>query len=306
MTDVSIVIPVKNGERYLEEVMVSVESQETDVTYDIVAVDSGSTDRTIEILRRHRVRLYSIAPDQFDHGLTRNLAIEKSDAPLIALLTQDATPADEHWLQSLVNALREPGVAGVYGRQVPRPDADPLTRRALEGWIAGIPGRRVHRLDAGEYERLSPYDRYLRCYFDNVCSAVRRDVWAQIPFPQACFAEDTEWGKRALLAGHSTVYEPRAAVIHSHDRTPLYEYRRTYIAHRRLYALFGLRTIPTRRNFLRAFLAESAHRARMLNGAGAGLQRVLASPAHAFASTFGQYRGAADECGGKPFPRWRV
>lgn len=304
--DVSVVIPVKNGGRYLAETLDAILAQESRYELEIVVVDSGSTDGSLDVIRARPVRLYTIPPEQFNHGLTRNLGIEKSSGRYVVLLTQDATPLGTTWLDNLVGSLEEEGVAGAYGRQVARPDADPETRKALESWIAGSHERRVQKLEPGEYELLPPMERYLRSYFDNVCSALKRSVWQALPFPEAYFAEDCEWGRNVLLAGHRIVYEPRAAVIHSHERTALYEYRRTYVCHRRLYRLFGLQTIPTRRHLARAFLSECRRGFGEPWNQVRSLRRLAAVPAYALAGTLGQYAGAADENAGRPLPRWRV
>ena len=103
------------------------------------------------------------------------------------------------------------------------------------------PGRCRRR----SFARLTPDERHLACAFDNVCSCVRMSVWRAHPFPGVPFAEDVEWARDVLLAGHRIAFVPDAVVRHSHDRSVSYELRRTYLAHQRLHALFGLTTIPT-------------------------------------------------------------
>ncbi len=304
--DVSIVIPVKNGRRHLAEVLDAILAQRSPYRLELIAIDSGSTDGSLDLIRSRPVRLLTIPSSQFNHGLTRNLAIEKSSGRFIVLLTQDATPVGDSWLETIVRNLEDDTVAGAYGRQMPRPDADPITKHNLENWITGRADRRVNAMGSEEYQQLQPYDRYLRCYFDNVCSAIKRSIWERFPFPTTYFAEDCEWGKNVLLAGYRTVYEPQAAVLHSHDRTALYEYRRTYVCHRRLQELFELRTIPTRLSLFRAFISECRNHARILRDNGAGVFRLASIPAFALASTAGQYFGAAAEILHKPLPRWQV
>jgi rhamnosyltransferase len=55
-------------------------------------------------------------------------------------------------------------------------------------------------------------------FFSNVCSAIRRDIWKRFPFDESLImCEDQMWAKQVLLAGHRTLYEPRATVFHSHN-----------------------------------------------------------------------------------------
>jgi rhamnosyltransferase len=105
-------------------------------------------------------------------------------------------------------------------------------------------------------ESRSPAERYELCAFDNVCSAIRRSVWDQYPFPVASFGEDIAWGKQVIEAGWAIAYEPEAAVEHSHRRPIFEEYARTRVCHQRLHELFGLATLPRRRDVPRAVLSN--------------------------------------------------
>src|SRR4029077_20945557 len=160
---------------------------------------------------------------------------------LVVLLVQDALPDADDWLTALIHRLREDdGMAGAYARQIPRPEADAVTRYYLARYQACSMASRVASVaSAEEFARLSPFEKLSLCTFDNVCSCVRRSVWQAHPFPAANIAEDIEWAKAALLAGHRLAYVASAAVVHSHHRPARYELDRTYLIHQRLHALFG-------------------------------------------------------------------
>jgi rhamnosyltransferase len=308
--DVSIVLPTKNAGPLLREVLAAVRAQDTSRRLEIVAFDSGSTDDTVPLLHEFGAHVTEIPASEFNHGLTRNQAIAASRSPLVVLLTQDAVPADIHWLEALLEPFRDGEVAGSYARQIPRADADALTRRHLEAWVTGSLERRVQRLpDRTTYLRLHPMARYQICVFDDVCSAIRRSVWERIPYDWAYFGEDLDWGKKVLEAGHSIVYTPAAAVVHSHDRSVWYEYKRTYVCHRRLYELFGLRTVPTFRDALRNALAAAPRDAAYAWRHERGLRRraglALRAPLLALLSSLAQWRGAADERLTRPLPAVR-
>lgn len=66
--DVSIVIPTKNGGDRLKEVLEAVFSQKTEYKYEVICVDSGSTDNTLNIIKNFPCILYEIKPDEFGHG----------------------------------------------------------------------------------------------------------------------------------------------------------------------------------------------------------------------------------------------
>lgn len=243
---VSIVVPTFNGAATVPDLLDAVRAQRVDFAFEVIAVDSGSTDGTLVLLEAAD-QVLRIARESFNHGATRNLAIAAGRGAFAVLLVQDAVPASPEWLKHLIAPLRaDPGLAGTYARQVPRAGASPLTRHYLERWAASSTAPREAALAGpAELESLAPLDRYLRCVFDNVSSAVRRSVWERHPFPVAPIAEDVEWARTVLLAGHRLAYVPDAVVVHSHERSARYELWRTYLVHQRLRALFGLRTVPT-------------------------------------------------------------
>ena len=309
---VSIVLPTLNGMATLPAVMAALDAQDFAGGVERVAVDSGSTDGTAAWLRDRVDRLIEIPAMQFNHGLTRNLAIGAARGSLVVLLVQDAVPASRTWLSALVAPFAvRPELAGVSARQRPRPDAGALSRRYLASWVMTSDTPWVHRLDGhAEFESLSPLDRLRRCAFDNVCSCLRRDVWEAHPFRETPIAEDLEWAREVLLAGHAIGYAPDAEVIHSHDRSVRYEFSRTAVLHHRLHALFGLRTIPTVRHLARAVGATSAAHVRWLREPGGDTVRAPVRAAAVgralglgVAMPLAQYLGGLSGARGWPPPR---
>ena len=246
--DVSIVLLTRNGLGTLPGVLAAIDAQESPLRREIVAIDSGSTDGTVEYLRSRVDRLLQIPAATFNHGETRNAAIVESRGALVVLLVQDAVPDSPRWLDNLVRPLlADERLAGTYARQQPRADASAITRYYLGQWLAASPTPRTSYVASREaFDRLAPYDRFTACVFDNVCSCVRRSVWTRHPFKATPIAEDLEWARDVLLAGHGLAYVPEAVVVHSHDRPARYELMRTYLAHQRLRALFGLGDDPGR------------------------------------------------------------
>jgi rhamnosyltransferase len=282
---VSIVIPTRNGMDTLPGVIEAIAKQRVPFTIETLAVDSGSSDGTLEFLRARIDKVLTIPPQEFDHGRTRNLGIEHARGELVVLLVQDAQPASEDWLAALVAPLAaDPAVAGAFARQLPRERASRLTRHYLLQWIgASTQARAVRVASTAAFEALPPLDRLDRCTFDNVCSCVRRSVWREYPFVETPIAEDVAWAKTVLLAGHTLAFAPASMVIHSHERPARYELARTYVLHRRLYDLFGVRTIPSLSALARSVAASLALHMRVEPGAR-GLLLAVAWP-------LGQYLG---------------
>jgi GT2 family glycosyltransferase len=294
---ISIVIPTRNGGETLPAVVDAVSRQRIDVPVETIAIDSGSTDGTVALLRRHGVKVFDIQADAFDHGLTRNLGLSLATGDLAVLLVQDAVPASDQWLSTLTAPFRtDPQLAGTFARQEPCTSAGPITRHYHAAYLASSPiGRTASLQDDGAFAELAPSARLDCCTFDNVCSCVRRSVWQKHQFRPTAIGEDLAWAKEVLLAGYRLAYVPEAVVVHSHERAVRYEFWRTVTLHRELFRLFELRTIPSATLLLRAISSCLAlHGALEFNRRSLGL---------AVAWPLGQYIGGLSAARGWPMRR---
>nr|MBP7694703.1 glycosyltransferase family 2 protein [Anaerolineales bacterium] len=202
--EIAVILLTKNSQRYLAEQLEAVFAQAAGRGVEVIAVDSGSRDATLEIFSRYPVRVFSIAPAEFNHGETRNFGARQASASVryLVYLTHDATPAPG-WLAALLTAVEtSPDVAGAHSRHLPRPTCPlPMARLLQEEWEqSGTPDRVVKRLtDRADYERR----RVWYAWFSNTSSCLRRAVWEQIPFRRVDFAEDADWADRVLQAGYT-------------------------------------------------------------------------------------------------------
>ncbi len=223
---VSVLMPTWQGEEFLERVLAALADQECPFAWELRVIDSGSTDRTLAILESWRPRLgaplgiESIHQSAFDHGDTRNLLAARSRGDLLVFLTQDAIPGSKHWLATLARNFDDPAVGAAYCRNTPRPDAQLLTRVFSENDPCYVAGRRETRLPAN-YGQLDAHERRLLYNFNDVASAVRRELWERHPFPRTWFGEDVLLARAVLEAGWTVVYDDVAVVEHSHDYGPL-------------------------------------------------------------------------------------
>jgi rhamnosyltransferase len=163
-----------------------------------------------------------VGASEFLHGASRNLAARAAKGDVLVFTTQDAYAADAQWLARISEPLRtEEALAGVYGRQIPHEGATPPERFFLD-FLYG-PEPRVQR--ASSPAQLSLHTTL----FSNVNSAIRREIWERFPFAEdVFFAEDQDWSRRVLLAGHAIRYEPKAAVRHSHAYTVRAAFKRFF------------------------------------------------------------------------------
>lgn len=240
-------MPTWNAGPLLDEVLAAVRAQQSPAFDELVAVDSGSRDGTVERLLASGFRVASIPQKDFDHGGTRDRGIAMSTGDVVVLLVQDATLQGTDWLAKMVAPFADPDVAGVWSRQIPRAKCQPVMKRRILGWPGWGDGVTVKRLAAGQrLEELPPFERLFTCAFDNVASAIRRTAWQRFPLGPRRFGEDVHFGKRVIEAGMALAHQGGAVVMHSHDRSAWAEGKRTFCDHRNLHALFGLVGIPTR------------------------------------------------------------
>lgn len=230
----SVVIPTLNAGAELRQCLEMVFKQECDFPFEVIVIDSSSGDETLDIARQFPVRLYEIQQKDFNHGLTRQQGVDLAAGEYVAFLTQDAIPADTQWLAALVRNLEvDEKVAGVYSRQLPKANCDPIAARSLTGWLSGAPERRVTEIASrAQYDELSPWEKRVLINFDDVSSCVRKRVMQDFPYANVPFGEDLEWSQRVIEAGYRIVYEPASRVYHSHPTSIRTNYRRAFIDHK--------------------------------------------------------------------------
>ncbi|MFI5175208.1 MAG: glycosyltransferase family 2 protein [Terriglobia bacterium] len=237
MTKISIVIPTKNAGPEFENTLALLKGQEIDAKTELLIIDSGSVDSTLSLAARYGAKILHADPASFNHGETRNCAIREASGEIIVLTVQDAVAADKQWLHRLTEWFRSDAkVAGTFGKQVPRPDADLLATWEVETHNKIFDkGTRVKSLSTwDDFLRQDFMDRFDLALFDNVSSAIRKSVWQQIPFKPTEFAEDMEWALEVMRAGYRIVHEPKAAVVHSHNRPAIYRWKRHFVTTKRV------------------------------------------------------------------------
>lgn len=218
----TVTVLTYNGERYLEDILGALSVQRYDDGFEVLVIDSGSTDRTLEIVASHpEVRLHRIPNSEFGHGRTRNLAAELARGKFVAYLTHDAIPAHDRWLYELLRPFDlNPDVVAVMGKQVPRRDAVPLLRYEIQAVFAGFGPEFGTTLFYDDDFVTTPAVANAVAFYSDVCSAARRDVLlGKVRYQDVSYAEDQLFGRDVIAAGLIKAYAPRAVVVHSNDLT---------------------------------------------------------------------------------------
>lgn len=215
---ISVVVPTLNAELRLERLFNMLKAQTLQPS-EIVVVDSSSNDNTAKLAADLGATVVTIKRREFNHGATRHRALLSTNGDYIAFLTDDAVPANKDYLKNLATALGDETVGMASGRQIPRSDA-----RRFEALVRGFnyPDTSFVR-SINDIERLG-----IRTFFaSDACSIYRRTAYMQCGgFPTVETNEDMLMAAKMIQSGWKIAYEANAEVIHSHNLTPLEQYRR--------------------------------------------------------------------------------
>jgi rhamnosyltransferase len=181
--------------------------------WELIVIDSGSTDGSVDLIRAARpAHFIQIEPQDYNPARVMNHGMALASSNFCIFLNADATPQGPNWLGPLVDALVDPLVAAVFGRQIPRPDC-----------------RAVY---AHDYERCFGPNRESAAwghFFSMASSGVRKNIWSDRAFDlRMQYSEDDEWTRWARAQGYKVVYVPDSVVMHSHNYTPAQAWKRSF------------------------------------------------------------------------------
>lgn len=235
---ISIVIRAYNEERHIGRLLEGIAQQNLGET-EIILVDSGSTDATLEIARRYALRVVHIQPDEFTFGRSLNRGIAASQSEIIVIASAHVYPVYPDWLERLLAPFSDPQVALAYGKQRGNATAKFSEGQIFARWYP----------ESSDLQQTHPF-----C--NNANAAIRRSLWQLHLYDESLSGlEDLDWAHWAVGEGYRLAYVAEAEVIHVHNETPraVYNrYRREAMAFKRIFPQehFGLR------DFLRLSLSN--------------------------------------------------
>ena len=220
--NISIIIPTRNAENYIEKLVIKLKNQ-TIKPKEIIIIDTASKDNTREICEQFDiVKFIPINDGEFDHGGTRNRAAREANGDILVFMTQDAIPEDEHFLEELVKPLGKNDICATYGKQVARAEAGPLE----------VFARKFNYPDEDIIKSSNDIDRLgVKAFFlSNVCSAfLAEEFWNVEGFPeQTIMNEDMIIASKLLFNNKKVCYASKAKVIHSHSYTYIQQFKRNF------------------------------------------------------------------------------
>ena len=226
MFNISIIIPVKNGAATLKKCLDAIQQQQYDGIIETLVLDSASIDNSVEIALQHGARVIHIPPEEFNHGLTRNVGITNATGELVYFTVQDAWLADVNNLQIMADHFKDIEVQSVTGMQAIPHDVD--KNPALWFKRSSEPFTETFHFDAGTFSKLTGNKQLSFCRWDNVNSMYRKTALHLIPFVETNLSEDIIWAKQALANGFKIMKDPALVVYHYHHQTFVYNFKVNY------------------------------------------------------------------------------
>lgn len=217
---VSVIIPTYNARKYLPHLFEILKKQS--IAFELIVIDSSSTDGTAEIAKKYADTFLSIPKDSFDHGGTRTMAAQQASGEYIVFLTQDALPCSETTIETLVKELDDEQTGAAYGRQIPNSDTS-LFGRHLRHF--NYPERSyVRAIDDKEKFGIKT------AFFSDSFSAYKKEVLKEVEWFKngLIVGEDMHIAAKILLHGYKIAYCASAQVYHAHSYTISEEFKRYF------------------------------------------------------------------------------
>jgi glycosyltransferase involved in cell wall biosynthesis len=272
---ISVVIRCFNEERMIGRLLSGLAAQ-TRRPDQIVVVDSGSTDRTLEIVARYPAEVHHIDPATFSFGRSLNAGLRLATGDLVVIASAHVYPVYDTWLERLTAPLDDPDVGLAYGRQVGGPTTRFSEAQVLATWFpAQSSARQSHP------------------FTNNANACVRRLDWEAQAYDESLTGlEDLDFAAKLMARGRAIAYVAEAPVVHVHRETwaqTFNRYRREAIAHRRIFHDQRMSRFETMRllaaNMLNDYV-QAAHEGKLI-------RNVISIPAFRAAQFLGTYEGFA-------------
>jgi rhamnosyltransferase len=300
---ITVFVPTYNGEKYIGELIEAVLHQKLPKDYklELMIIDSGSTDKTVDIIKQHysdRVNFSEIPNSEYGHGKTRQKAAELAKGEFILFLSQDATPSHYRWLINMIEPFYVSDRVGcVFGRQIPRPDAVATIKREVATVFGnfGAPDSITLHREKSLVDGRSM--NTLNTFFSDVNSAIRKDLVFTIPFRDVRYAEDQALAEDMQNAGYLKAYSVQGSVWHSNEYTVPEFHKRKFDEYIGLQESVDYKLTPSLKSLLLGWIRPTLDDLKFIRhdgeyGKKRKIKYALLAVGYNFASGLGKYHAA--------------
>jgi len=223
MIETSIIIRTRNEEKWLGCVLKALFEQ-TYKNFEVILVDSGSKDKTLEIAEKFPVKIFKIPQEKFSYPFALNYGIEKSEAvKYIVIISGYSIPVSNTWLKDgIENFKRYDKIMGAFGFVKSMPIASICDKIVGLFWHVARPWR----YGFGKSGRYIIEKAGMGVMgFTN--AIILKELWDKRKFSEeyGMGGEDGEWADYWFRRGYKAIRDVRFTVYHSHNLGPIGWYK---------------------------------------------------------------------------------
>lgn len=216
---VSVIIITKNQKELLQKSLPVLLKQDLDGEYEIIIVDSGSTDGAVEYVKSLPIKLVGIRPETFNFANAFNTGAKMAKGKYLIRLSGDVIPIKTDFLTELLKLFKDEKVGGTYGKYT-------ITNRPDYNYPDFWPDERFpekltrYSIKPNPFKMIfSPKHMDQVTNFAGACCATRKEIWKKRPFNENLIqSEDAEYSWFLHTIGYDIVCNPKAEVIHEHKK----------------------------------------------------------------------------------------
>jgi glycosyltransferase involved in cell wall biosynthesis len=224
---ISVVVPTKNAGKDFLSLLKKLKSQKGLRETEIIIVDSGSTDGTLELAASEGVKILEIPQESFNHAYARNKGAEYSTGDYVLFLVQDALPMTDKWLWEMAKTLEQNDTVAVSCAEYPRSDCDLFYQHLLWNHYRTL-NLNKDRFLSWDKSCSSQIGLRSNAQISDIAALVRLDIFNNYKF-KTKYAEDLDLGIRLIKDGHRIGFLYTTRVLHSHNRSAFYFLKRAYV-----------------------------------------------------------------------------
>ncbi len=241
---VSIVIPTLNAGPEFQLLLRKLRLQKAVREVEIVVVDSGSADNTIQWARQAGCKVVCILPAEFSHSYARNRGADEASGDYLLFMVQDAYPIGDYWLHGMLRYLwdhADQNVVAASCAEYSRSDSDMMYDAMVNTHYRFLGCLAYDRI--GEHQGDDHMALRSQGQLSDVSCLIARERFMQYRY-RGDYAEDLDLGIRLIKDGYRVAMLASVKVIHSHNRPAYYYLKRTFVDVIFLVGLFDDFTYP--------------------------------------------------------------
>ena len=197
----SIIIRTLNEEKHLADLLRSIQTQK-DLSggVEVIIVDSGSTDRTVQIAKEFNCRLVYIDKEDFSFGRSLNVGCKVAKGDYLVITSGHCVPQNDFWLNELCKPLSDGKAQYCYGKQIGGPSTKLSEHRIFDKYYTD-----TSRIQAKDF------------FCNNANSAIIKETWGKYKFDEELTGlEDMDLGQKLIEDGGKIAYVADSIVYHYH------------------------------------------------------------------------------------------